>query len=120
MSTDYLILTATVAAATILWRTIKDDFPKFKTFVRNLPYIGEPLSCGVCTSAWFSLVAVLFINPLSSWEPALYPPLLPIAQFFCGWFSLTAGVLITRGIIGVLLDGGAVLKHRHTSSHEIK
>lgn len=117
MYTDYFILVAVVSTATILWRTIKDDHPKLKTFIRNLPFVGEPLSCGVCTSAWFSLVAILFINPLAQWNPDLYTPLLPVARLFCAWFAVTGGVLIARGIISVLLDGGAVLKHKHTTSH---
>jgi hypothetical protein len=111
MFTDYLIITASITAVTILWRTVKDDRPRFKEFVRGLPLIGEPLSCGVCVSFWFSLPVVLVFNPLALWQPY------PLLNLLCGWLCVSIGVLLLRSLIIVLLEAGATLKHRHHDSH---
>ena len=114
MLTNYLILTAAIASATILFRTLKDDHPSFKRFIRELPLIGESLSCGVCISYWFSLPVVIVADPLGSWE---FLPPVPLLHFATSWLVLGVSVLFARSLVIVLLEAAAVLKHRHQSGH---
>lgn len=121
MITDYLIITSIVAGITVLWRTIKNDYPRFKAWVGNIPVVGEALNCGVCTSYWFSLVAVLVANPLANWHLPLdfsIAPLTPLADLLAQWICLGTSVLLLRSVIIVLLDLGAILSHRHRSQHQ--
>lgn len=120
MLIDYLIIAASVTAATLLWRTLQDDHPSFKAAIEGLPLIGASLVCGVCVSFWFSLPIVIAYNPLTGWQPPLGAwmlPALPALVFLAGWLSVSLGVLFARSATIVLLEGGAVLKHKHLSSH---
>ncbi|HWB34158.1 MAG TPA: hypothetical protein VG753_02485 [Candidatus Paceibacterota bacterium] len=120
MLTDYLIITASITAATLLWRTLQDDHPSFKAAIERLPLMGSSLICGVCVSFWFSLPIVIAYNPLIGWHPALSQMLaqfLPALVFLAGWLSVSLGVLFARSATIVLLEGGAILKHKHRSSH---
>lgn len=120
MLTNYLLITITIAAVTLLWRTFKDDHPAFKAWVRSLPLVGEALSCGVCVSFWFTLPVILLTNPLSPWQPTLAESVLwltPIISFFTTWMSVSFGVLFSRSVVIVLLEAGATLKHRHEATH---
>lgn len=121
MLTSYLILTTTVTGVSLIWRTIKDDHPAFKAWVRGLPMVGESLSCGVCVSYWFSLIAVAIVNPITDWVPTLWHPLSPLSGMFvfiAGWITVGTGVLFTRSLTIVLLESAAILKHRHTTTHQ--
>lgn len=116
MFTTFFILVMVVAGVTILWRTLKDDHPKLKTFVQNLPVVGEALMCGICIAYWFSLPVALVMDIFPMWQAQTSVD--PIALFFVEWIALGTGVLLLRSAIIVLLEAGAILKHRHHSSHQ--
>lgn len=114
MLTNYLVLTIAVASATILFRTLKDDHPSFKRFIRELPLVGQSLSCGVCISYWFSLPVVIVADPLAPWT---FFPTIPLVHFIASWLVLGVSVLFVRSLVIVLLEAAAVLKHRHQVGH---
>lgn len=112
-----------VAGATILWRTIKDDHPRFKKFIVNLPLVGPALQCGICVSYWFSLVALALVDPLPGWRPVLpydlglFEPAIILGLM---WFALGTAVLFARSLIIVQIEAGGILKHRHLAIHAPK
>lgn len=121
MTLDILIFVAFVSGVTLIWRTLNDDHPKLKSFVQSLPYIGEPLSCGVCTSYWFTLFTLFIFDPLSFWTPALaFPNSMLTTLLILGvkWFALGTAVLFLRSSVIVSLEGSAVLKHQHHRGHQ--
>ncbi len=120
MFEDYFILTSAIATATLIWRNLKEDHPIFKSRVATLPLIGEALSCGFCFAVWMSLLGVVILNPMSTWHPdplRLGGIFAQIFLFLASWFAVAAGVLFIRSVVIVLLELGAVLKHRHQSNH---
>ncbi len=54
---------------------------------------------------WFSLIATVIMQPLQ------YP-------VWVSWLSVTAGTLLVRNGIAVLMELSAVLAHMHHTSHE--
>jgi hypothetical protein len=123
MLTHFFLTTLAVSGATILWRTIKDDHPRFKAFVIGLPLVGPALQCGICISYWFSLAALAVVDPLPGWRPALphgLGGLEPLLMLGIVWFALGTAVLFTRSLIIVQLEAGGILKHRHLSIHATK
>lgn len=123
MITHFILTTLAVAGATILWRTVKDDFPAFKKFVIGLPLVGPALQCGICVSYWFSLAAIALINPLPGWYPVLPYDLGAFEAFLVlgiQWFALGTAVLFTRSLIILQLEAGGILKHRHLAIHAPK
>jgi hypothetical protein len=114
MLTDFLIINAITTTTTLVWRALLLDHSRLLEKVRQLPIIGSALSCGFCATVWFSLIAVLIQNPLSTWQPEL--PIL--IQLFVGWFTLSAGVLLLRNLIAVLMEGNGVLTNMHRNIHE--
>jgi hypothetical protein len=122
MLTDSLIIIAAITAATLIWRTLKDDHPAFKHWVRDLPLVGKSLSCGFCMPMWTTFFAVCIYNPLESWTPmqgTIGGAFWPLILFFSGWFTIGAGVLLLRSLIIVLMEAGSVLKHQHEAGHGI-
>lgn len=120
MFIDSLILIFSITTATLIWRTLKDDHPAFKRFVRELPIIGESLSCGFCMPMWTTFFVVLIYNPIATWIPAqgsVGGDWWPFWSFIVGWFTVGAGVLLLRNLIIVLMEAGALLKHRHEAGH---
>ncbi len=109
MLTDYLIIVSATSAVTLIWRNLKEDHPSLKRAVGSIPFFGEALSCGFCFAMWASLAAVLVHDPLAGWQGPF-----PIVA---SWLSVGSGVLLLRSAIIVLLEAGAVLKHRHQSGH---
>jgi len=114
MFTDFLIMSAITTTVALVWRALLLDHPSLLAKVKQLPIIGDALSCGFCATLWFSLIAVLIQNPLSSWRPEL--PIL--IQLFAGWFTLSAGVLFLRNLIAVLMEGNGVLTEIHRNTHK--
>jgi hypothetical protein len=120
MLTDYFIIVAATSALTLIWRALKDDHPRFKQWIADLPFIGEALSCGFCAAMWFSLAAVLFANPLATYQTPFsvsFGVLLPLANRIVAWLTVGTAVLFTRSLIIVLLELGGNLKHQHRSRH---
>lgn len=116
---NFFVLTMTVAGFTILWRTVKDDHPQFNRWVRDLPFIGESLSCGVCVAYWFSLPVAIAVTVVPGWPSEVpYSGFATVSAFIVEWITLGTSVLLVRSTIIVLLEAGATLKHRHRATHD--
>jgi len=112
------MLTSSLATASVVWRTLKQDHPKFGAFVKSLPVVGRPLSCGFCFPMWITFAALFFVNPI---EPLGTVPstdmLRDIVEFVTAWMSVGFGVLTMRFLLVGLQDGAAVLAHMHRALH---
>jgi hypothetical protein len=118
---NYFIAATVASTASLLWRALKDDHPKFKEWVKELPFlIGSALTCGFCASLWFTLITILFINPFAGEQIPFtfnWGALLPFANLMVAWFAVGTGVLILRSLVVVLLELGGNLKHQHQTRH---
>lgn len=120
MLTDILVAMAATAAATILWRTFKDDHPRFKKWLATVPFIGEALSCGICLTFWFSLITLVIARPFGDYSLPLseaFAPVAPFIHFAALWLAFGMGVLLIRTLAIVLLELGGKLKHEHQARH---
>ncbi len=120
MFTAYLIITGVVSTTTLIWRNLKMDHPQIKAYVTKLPLIGGALSCGFCSSMWFSLLGVLIVNPIQMWETGatIFTGIPHDVFVLCsGWFTVGLGVLFSRSAVIVLMEASAVLKHMHHENH---
>ena len=117
--TTYFILGTSIASTTLVWRNLLLDHPRFDSMIANIPFIGNGLVCGFCFPMWVTFLVTLFINPTSEWG-ALLPSGFGgyIIGFVFGWLSVGASVLFIRFSIVALMDGSAILSHRHKQSHD--
>lgn len=102
---EYALFIGGVAGATILWRTLMDDHRTLREAVCRLPLIGGSFVCGVCTSYWFTLAALIAAGRASTPDILAY------------WLALGTAVLFVRSIVLATLDLAAILKHRHLQNH---
>ncbi|PIP55502.1 MAG: hypothetical protein COX06_02775 [Candidatus Zambryskibacteria bacterium CG22_combo_CG10-13_8_21_14_all_42_17] len=62
---------------------------------------------------WFSLIVVLFYNPIAD----LFGSLNPILVITFSWFVVSAGVLFLRNLISILLEANGILTDMHQKLH---
>lgn len=116
---DYFIMTSAIATVSLVWRMLLLDYPKFDSFVENIPFIGEGLVCSFCFPLWLTFVSLFFENPIADWTPDLSPGgLESVFNFLVAWMSVGFGVLVMRFLVVALMDGSAILSHKHRASHE--
>lgn len=117
--TLYFILASSLATVSVAWRTFKQDHPALGAYVKNMPFIGTPLSCGFCFPMWLTFFALLFISPVQPVGIATTLGLLQtVLEFVIAWMTVGFGVLTMRFLLVALQDGAAVLAHMHRASHK--
>lgn len=116
--TDYFILSSAVATASLVWRQWLLDHPKFDASVERIPFLGEGLVCGFCFPLYLTLIAVLFSNPIQGWTFHISLGYFePFFMLLMGWMSVGLAVLAMRFLVVALMDGSAILSHKHRESH---
>jgi len=114
----YFILTSSLATASVVWRTLKQDHPRFGAFIKSLPVVGKPLSCGFCFPMWLTFAALFFINPIEPLGAVSGTSLLGDSlEFVTAWMSVGFGVLTMRFLLVGMQDGAAILAHTHRALH---
>ena len=111
MIAEYLVLTASVATFTLIWRAILLDHKDFAKKIESLPIVGGALYCGFCASLWFTFFAVCMYNPVTVFTS-------PVMSFATGWLTVGAGVLFLRNAIAVLMEANGVLTDMHRTQHK--
>lgn len=110
MLVPYLVLTASIATLSLIWRAILLDHSQFALKVKALPVIGGALYCGFCAPLWFTLIAVYYYNPIAIFAS-------PFISFATGWLTVGTGVLFLRNLLAVLMEANGVLTDMHRSKH---
>lgn len=108
-----IFITAVVSFA-LIWRALLLDHETLLNYVTRIPLIGAALACGFCSAVWFTAIGVLIFNPLLPQfnNSSMY------TAYVISWLSLSAGVLLLRNLITVLMEGTGVLTHLHRDGHK--
>lgn len=83
------LISMAVAGLAVCWRNLQNDIPALANAVGKLPYVlKKGLRCGFCSTFWFSLVAVLLVEPLPCWDLPLRFAVSPEFYFVLRTFAL--------------------------------
>jgi hypothetical protein len=113
MFIHYAALAAAAATAALAWRNLLLDHPRFLGAVKNMPAVGDALTCGFCSTLWLTFPFALFDQSHSVSFSIFW-----IAHVWFVWFALGALVLFVRNILSLVMDAAAVLNHAHSHMHE--